>query len=41
MTQTMLRFPDFVRKFMRDMFADGQYPSWAVDALSSVNIQLV
>ncbi|XP_056433161.1 queuine tRNA-ribosyltransferase catalytic subunit 1 [Gadus chalcogrammus] len=35
------RFPDFVKNFMRKMFpSSDQYPSWAVDALASVNITL-
>ncbi|KAM6957072.1 queuine tRNA-ribosyltransferase catalytic subunit 1 [Aplochiton taeniatus] len=35
------RFPDFVRLFMRRMFPSSeQYPSWAVEALASVNITL-
>nr|XP_023677681.1 queuine tRNA-ribosyltransferase catalytic subunit 1 [Paramormyrops kingsleyae] len=35
------RFPQFVRTFMRRMFpSPEQYPSWAVEALASVNITL-
>ncbi|KAI1884329.1 hypothetical protein AGOR_G00225300 [Albula goreensis] len=35
------RFPEFVRTFMKRMFpVEGTYPSWAVDALASVNITL-
>ena len=34
------KFPDFVRSFMLLQFPDRQYPEWAVDALSSVNITL-
>ncbi|EDV27535.1 uncharacterized protein TRIADDRAFT_20956 [Trichoplax adhaerens] len=33
-------FPQFVKDFMKEMFPDGNYPQWAVDALASVNIQL-
>lgn len=33
-------FPNFVKGFFKDMFMDGNYPKWAVDALSSVNITL-
>uniref|UniRef100_A0AAV2KL19 Queuine tRNA-ribosyltransferase catalytic subunit 1 n=1 Tax=Knipowitschia caucasica TaxID=637954 RepID=A0AAV2KL19_KNICA len=34
-------FPDFIRTFMKRMFSSpDQYPSWAVDALASVNITL-
>ncbi|XP_065119250.1 queuine tRNA-ribosyltransferase catalytic subunit 1 [Paramisgurnus dabryanus] len=33
------RFPEFVKAFMRRMFSSSeQYPSWAVEALQSVNI---
>lgn len=35
------RFPEFIRTFMKRMFPSrDQYPSWAVDALASVNITL-
>ncbi|XP_026881708.2 queuine tRNA-ribosyltransferase catalytic subunit 1 [Electrophorus electricus] len=35
------RFPEFVRSFMKRMFPSSeQYPSWAEDALASVNITL-
>ncbi|KTF95042.1 hypothetical protein cypCar_00015408 [Cyprinus carpio] len=35
------RFPEFVKAFMKRMFASGeQYPSWAVEALQSVNIDV-
>lgn len=35
------RFPEFIQTFMKRMFSTrDQYPSWAVDALSSVNITL-
>ncbi|XP_028310729.1 queuine tRNA-ribosyltransferase catalytic subunit 1 isoform X2 [Gouania willdenowi] len=35
------RFPQFIQTFMRRMFLSrDQYPSWAVDALASVNITL-
>ncbi|KAM9843715.1 queuine tRNA-ribosyltransferase catalytic subunit 1 [Aulostomus maculatus] len=35
------RFPEFIRMFMKRMFPSrDQYPSWAVDALASVNITL-
>ncbi|XP_037401600.1 queuine tRNA-ribosyltransferase catalytic subunit 1 isoform X2 [Pygocentrus nattereri] len=34
-------FPEFVQSFMKRMFPSSeQYPSWAVDALASVNITL-
>lgn len=35
------RFPEFIRTFMKRLFPSGdQYPSWAVDALASVNVTL-
>lgn len=35
------RFPEFIRTFMKRMFpSPDQYPSWAVDALASVNVTL-
>uniref|UniRef100_A0A672IAB3 Queuine tRNA-ribosyltransferase catalytic subunit 1 n=1 Tax=Salarias fasciatus TaxID=181472 RepID=A0A672IAB3_SALFA len=35
------RFPDFIRTFMKRLFPSrDQYPSWAVDALASVNVTL-
>ncbi|ROL53080.1 Queuine tRNA-ribosyltransferase catalytic subunit 1 [Anabarilius grahami] len=35
------RFPEFVKTFMKRMFPSSeQYPSWAVEALQSVNITL-
>ncbi|KAL8622500.1 Queuine tRNA-ribosyltransferase catalytic subunit 1 [Nucella lapillus] len=34
------RFPEFVRNFFVEMFPEKNYPDWAVDALSSVNITL-
>lgn len=35
------RFPEFIQAFMKRMFpSPDQYPSWAVDALTSVNIKL-
>jgi len=35
------KFPEFVQLFFSTMFPQGNYPSWAKDALSSVNIQLI
>ncbi|MEQ2259415.1 Queuine tRNA-ribosyltransferase catalytic subunit 1, partial [Xenotaenia resolanae] len=33
------RFPEFIRTFMKRMFPSrDQYPSWAVEALASVNV---
>ena len=37
---TEQRFPQFVQEFMNLRFPDGNYDSWAVDALASVNITL-
>lgn len=34
------RFPDYVRSFFARMFPSRNYPQWAVDALSSVDIRL-
>ena len=34
-------FPDFVKKFMVDNFPDKNYPQWVVDALRSVNINII
>lgn len=34
------KFPEFVQKFMLDMYPYKNYPSWTVDALRSVNIEL-
>lgn len=35
------RFPEFIQTFMKRLFpSHDQYPSWAVDALASVNITL-
>eukprot|EP00056_Hartaetosiga_gracilis_P020119 m.17646 g.17646 ORF g.17646 m.17646 type:complete len:423 (+) comp8178_c0_seq2:61-1329(+) len=32
------KFPQFVRKFMRDYHGDKEYPEWAVNAFNSVGI---
>uniref|UniRef100_A0A1A7WFY7 Queuine tRNA-ribosyltransferase catalytic subunit 1 n=2 Tax=Iconisemion striatum TaxID=60296 RepID=A0A1A7WFY7_9TELE len=35
------RFPEFIRTFMKRMFPSrDQYPSWAVEALASINVVL-
>lgn len=34
------RFPEFIRKFFRDLFPSGDYPEWAVNALKRVNVDL-
>jgi len=34
------RFPEFVQQFMELQYPAGNYDSWAVDALASVNIHL-
>lgn len=33
-------FPEFVRKFMSNMYPSKEYPQWIVDALMAVNIHL-
>ena len=33
-------FPGFVQKFFNDLYPNGDFPKWAVDALNSVNIHL-
>ena len=35
------QFPQFVRKFLNKAFPDGDYEQWIVDALASVNINLI
>ncbi|KNC78772.1 queuine tRNA-ribosyltransferase [Sphaeroforma arctica JP610] len=34
------RFPGFVRNFFADMYPDGKYPAWCIEALQSVNLDL-
>lgn len=34
------QFPEFVKKFMKQQFADGVVPKWIVDALNEVKISL-
>jgi len=34
-------FPEFVRKFFFNLYPKCNYPSWCIDALQSVNIQLI
>lgn len=34
------KFPEFVLKFMTNMYPDKKYPQWCIDALHSVNIDL-
>jgi queuine tRNA-ribosyltransferase len=33
-------FPEFVRKFMANMYPSKEYPQWIVDALVAVDIHL-
>ncbi len=33
-------FPQFVKGFMKQQFADGDVPKWIVDALNEVGISL-
>ncbi|XP_012259501.2 queuine tRNA-ribosyltransferase catalytic subunit [Athalia rosae] len=35
------RFPQFVQKFILDLYPDKEYPEWIVDALDAVNINLL
>lgn len=35
------RFPDFVRSFMLAQYPAKDYPGWVVDALRSVEIELL
>ncbi|XP_046746763.1 queuine tRNA-ribosyltransferase catalytic subunit [Diprion similis] len=34
------RFPQFVQKFMSELYPDGEYPTWITEALEAVNIKL-
>lgn len=34
------KFPQFVREFMKQQYADGVVPSWIIDALNEVGISL-
>lgn len=34
------KYPEFVRKFMHDLYPDKTYPSWVQDSLAAVNIKL-
>ncbi|XP_044266918.1 queuine tRNA-ribosyltransferase catalytic subunit [Tribolium madens] len=34
------KFPEFVRKFMLDLYPNKEYPTWVRDSLSAVNISL-
>jgi queuine tRNA-ribosyltransferase len=33
-------FPEFIQDFFDKLFPNGDFPSWAVDALASVNVHL-
>ncbi|XP_015520075.1 queuine tRNA-ribosyltransferase catalytic subunit [Neodiprion virginianus] len=33
-------FPQFVRKFMLELYPDGEYPTWITEALEAVDIKL-
>ena len=33
-------YPQFIRTFMKKMYADEDYPQWAVDALAAVGVDL-
>lgn len=34
------RLPLFIKEFMKKAYPDEKYPSWVVDALAKVNVQL-
>lgn len=34
------KFPEFIRNFMSIIYPNSDYPSWAVEALKSVNVEL-
>lgn len=34
------KFPEFVIKFMSDLYPNKDYPSWITDSLAAVNIKL-
>ena len=34
------RYPDFIKDFMKVVYPAGDYPTWAVDSLASVNVAL-
>jgi queuine tRNA-ribosyltransferase catalytic subunit len=34
-------FPDYLRTFFKNYFGDDGYPQWCVDALRSVNVDLL
>lgn len=34
------RFPEFVRKFIADMFPSADVPGWVVDALKAAGVDL-
>jgi queuine tRNA-ribosyltransferase len=34
------KFPEFLNNFMSQMYPSNNYPSWVVDALKSVNVEL-
>lgn len=35
------KFPEFVQEFMTTMYPNKNYPQWCIDALQSVNIELI
>jgi queuine tRNA-ribosyltransferase catalytic subunit len=34
-------FPDYLRTFFKNYFGESGYPKWCVDALRSVNVDLL
>jgi hypothetical protein len=35
------KFPEYLRTFFKDYFGEAGYPQWCVDALRSVNVDLL
>lgn len=35
------RYPAFLREFFGKLYSEGRYPSWAVDALKGVGVDLL
>lgn len=34
-------FPQFVNKFVNELYSDGNYPPWVVSSLNSVGIKII
>lgn len=35
------KFPEFIQKYMLNLYPDKDYPDWSVDALKAVNVELL